>query len=104
MSKKVSDKIFKYYTKGEKKLSIFLIISNNVSLKGEGIKRLPIALAQVKTVNAYENLLNEIGPIINSLYSFYRMDTIFMNPRNSKTSDSHRFLLNLSDQIDLKKE
>ena len=54
MSKKVSDKIFKYYTKGEKKLSIFLIISNNVSLKGEGIKRLPIALAQVKTVNAYE--------------------------------------------------
>ena len=101
MSKKVSDKIFKYYTKGEKKLSIFLIISNNVSLKGEGIKRLPIALAQVKTVNAYENLLNEIGPIINSLQ---RMDTIFMNPRNSKTSDSHRFLLNLSDQIDLKKE
>ena len=101
MSKKVSDKIFKYYTKGEKKLSIFLTISNNVSLKGEGIKRLPIALAQVKTVNAYENLLNEIGPIINSLQG---MDTIFMNPRNSKTSDSHRFLLNLSDQIDLKKE
>ena len=30
------------------------------------------------------------------------MDTIFMNSRNSKTSDPHRLLLNLSDKIDLK--
>ena len=30
------------------------------------------------------------------------MDTIFMNSRNSKTSDSYRPLLNLSDKIDLK--
>ena len=29
------------------------------------------------------------------------MDTIFMNSENSKTSDSHRLLLNLSDKIDL---
>ena len=29
------------------------------------------------------------------------MDTIFMNFDNSKTSDSHRLLLNLSDKIDL---
>ena len=28
-------------------------------------------------------------------------DTIFMNSRNSKTSDPNRLLLNLSDQIDL---
>ena len=31
------------------------------------------------------------------------MDTIFMNSKNSKTSDSHRLLLNLSDKINLKR-
>ena len=31
------------------------------------------------------------------------MDIIFMNSRNSKTSDPHRLLPNLSDKIDLKK-
>ena len=30
------------------------------------------------------------------------MDTIFMNSKNSKTSDSHRQLLNLTDNINLK--
>ena len=30
------------------------------------------------------------------------MDTIFMNSENSKTSDPHRLLLNLSDKINLK--
>ena len=30
------------------------------------------------------------------------MDTIFMNSKNSKTSDSHRLLLNLTDNIILK--
>ena len=29
------------------------------------------------------------------------MDTIFMNAENSKTSDHHRSLLNLSDKINL---
>ena len=29
------------------------------------------------------------------------MDTIFTSSENSKTSDSHRLLLNLSDKIDL---
>ena len=32
------------------------------------------------------------------------MDTIFMNYENSKTSDPHRLLLNLSDEINLKKK
>ena len=32
-------------------------------------QRLPIALAQVKAVNTYENLLNEIR---RTMYSFYR--------------------------------
>ena len=31
------------------------------------------------------------------------MDTIFMNSQNSKTSDLHRPLLNLSDKINLEK-
>ena len=31
------------------------------------------------------------------------MDTIFMNSKNSKTSDPHRLLLNLSDKINLKR-
>ena len=30
------------------------------------------------------------------------MDTIFMNSRNSKTSDPHKLLLNLSDKRNLK--
>ena len=31
------------------------------------------------------------------------MNTIFMNSENSKTSDPHRILLNLSDKINLKR-
>ena len=31
------------------------------------------------------------------------MDTIFMNSRNSKTSDRYRLLRNLSDKINLKR-
>ena len=31
------------------------------------------------------------------------MDTIIMNPRNTKTSDTRRLLLNLSDKVNLKK-
>ena len=31
------------------------------------------------------------------------MDTIFMNSENSKTSDAHRLLLNLTDKIHLKR-
>ena len=33
-----------------------------------------------------------------------KMNTIFMNSENSKTSDPHRLLLNLTDKIDLKRE
>ena len=31
------------------------------------------------------------------------MDTIFVNSENSKTSEPHRLLLNLSDNINLKR-
>ena len=32
------------------------------------------------------------------------MNTIFMNSKNSKTSDPHRLLLNLTDKIDLRRK
>ena len=40
---------------------------------------------------------------MNSITLWNRMDTIFMNFENSKTSDIHRLLLNISDEIDLKR-
>ena len=82
---------------------------------------LAIALAQVKAGNASENLLNEIchieyslfwaklinikvyNNIMNSIKVWYKMHIIFINSENSKTSDAHRLLLNLSDKIDLKR-
>ena len=81
-----------------------------------------IALAQVKVGNTSKNLLNEIRQIIYSLYQekqltkkLYnnvmnsiklqnRMDTMFMNSENSKTSDPHRLLLNCTDKTDLRKK
>ena len=32
------------------------------------------------------------------------MNTVFLNSKNSKTSESHRLLLNLTDKIDLKRK
>ena len=32
------------------------------------------------------------------------MNTIFINPKNSKTSDPHRLLLNLTDKINLRRK
>ena len=40
---------------------------------------------------------------MNSIKLENRMDTIFMNSGNSKTSDPDRLLLNLSDKINLKR-
>ena len=71
---------------------------------------MPIALKQVNAGNISEHFLNEITQVIYSLYrakeitkEVYNnilnsiklqniMDTIFMNFKNSKTSDSHRLL------------
>ena len=33
-----------------------------------------------------------------------KMSTMFMNSENSKTSDPHRLLLNLTDKIELRKK
>ena len=80
-----------------------------------------IALAQVNPDITSENLLNEIGQIIYSLYrekeitkKVYnniinsiklsnKMETIIMNSKNSGTSDPYRLLLSLTDKINLKR-
>ena len=88
------------------------------------LKRLPIALAQVKAGNNSESLLNEIRHIVYSLYrskeftkKVYnnvinsikkykhntKMDTIFMNSENSKTSEHHVLVLKLTDKLDLRR-
>lgn len=84
------------------------------------IQRLPTALAQVKSDNTLEDLLNEIRQIIYSLYQAkestktvynnimhsiklkYNIDTIFLNSGNSSTSDPQRLLLNIIVKINLK--
>ena len=66
---------------------------------------MPIALGQVKAGNTFEKLLNETREIVYSLYRGKeitkkyttiewiqeryntKMDTIFMNSRNGKTTD-----------------
>ena len=81
------------------------------------LQRLQIALVQVKPGITFENLLNKICQILCSLYRAkeitkkeynnimnsinlqYKMNTIFMNSENSKTSDPPRLLINLSDKI-----
>ena len=94
--------------------------------KGKGLKmltpkqmlqRLPIALAQGKTGNNSQNLLNEIRQIIYSLYqskeiikkvcnnlikSLKKMDTIFMNSEKSKRSEPHILKLKVTGKLDLR--
>ena len=85
------------------------------------LQRLPISLAQVKAGNTSEHLPNEMRQIIYSLYgakeipkkvynnimnsikSQNRMITIFMNSKNSETSDLYILLLNLTDKMNLKR-
>ena len=85
------------------------------------LKRLPIAFAQIKAGNNSESSLNEIREIVYSLYRskeitkkvynniiksikvYYRMDTIFMNSENSKTSEYHVLMLKLTDKLDLRR-
>ena len=58
------------------------------------LRKLPIALAQVKAGSTCENVLNEIRQII---YSLYRAKEVI------KTSDPHRLLLKITDKIDLRR-
>ena len=83
------------------------------------LQRLPVALAQVKAGNNSESLLNEIRQIVYSLYqskqitkkvynniiksiNIQKMDTIFMNSENSKTSKPHVLTLKLTNKLDLR--
>ena len=86
---------------------------------------LPIGLAQVKAGNKSENLLNENRQIVYSLYQskkitkkvynnknksiqwnctqlLTKMNTIFMNSENSKTSKAHNLILELTNELDLR--
>ena len=87
----------------------------------EMLKRLPIALAQVKAGNNSESLLNEIrqiayssyrskeitkkgyNNIINSIKDNTKIDTIFMDSENSRTSEYHVLVLKLTDKLDLRR-
>ena len=81
------------------------------------LQRLPVPPAQVKGGNTSEHLLNEIRQIIysfyratemikevynkimNSIKALYKMNTMFMNSKNRKTSDPDRLLLSHTDKI-----
>ena len=85
------------------------------------LQRSPIALAQIKAGNNSESLLNEIRQIFYSLHQSkeitkkvhnnivksikvsYKMDTIFMNSENSKTSEYHVLVRKLIDKLDLRR-
>ena len=79
------------------------------------LRRLTIALVQVKATNTSENLLNEIRQIIYSLHwakkitkrvynnimnsiKLQKLDSIFMNSENSRISGPHELLLNVTDK------
>ena len=85
------------------------------------LQRLPLALAQVKAGNTSEKLLKEIrqityylhreNEITKNLYNWIqwiqwrynkKVDAVFMNSKNSKTSDPHRLIFNLINKINLK--
>ena len=93
----------------------------NILTPNQMLKRLPIALAQIKAGDNSESLFNEIKQIAYSLYRSkeitkkvynniikslkvsYKMDTIFMNSENSRTSEYHVLMLNLTDKLDLRR-
>ena len=72
------------------------------------LQRLPIALARVKAGYTSRNLLNEIRQIIYSLHWAKEITKIvynnIKNSENSKTSNPHRPLLNLTDKIGLRRK
>ena len=87
----------------EKQGELLIILTSKQMLQN-----LSIAVAHVKPGNTYENLLNEIRQIIYSLYQSKEITknvyNNIMNSENSKTSDWHRLLLNLTDNKDLRRK
>ena len=98
-----------------------LKILTQILTPNQMLKRLPIALAQIKAGNNSESLLSEIRQIAYSLYRSkeiskkvynniiksikvrYKMDTIFMYSENSRSSKYHVLTLKLTDKLDLKR-
>ena len=87
------------------------------------LNRLPILLAQIQAGNNSKSLKNELRQILYSLYRskvltrtvynnlikairayhyLYKMETFFMNTRNSKTNEPNRFKYDLIDKLDFK--
>ena len=105
---------------------------SDTSKKGEGLKiltnkqmlnRLPVLLTQIQAGNNSKSLKNEVRRILYSLYRskvltktvynnliksihaytiFIKMETFFMNTKNSKTNEPNRFKYDLIDKLDLK--
>ena len=110
-----------YYSKQDKTKGTGLKILTPKQM----LQRLPIALAEVKAGSNSECLLNEIRQIFYSLYKSkqitkktynnilnsiqwnctqicIKMDTKFMNSKNSKTPKLHVLILKLSNKLDLR--
>ena len=87
------------------------------------LNRLPILLAQIQAGNNSKSLRNELRQILHLLYRskvltktvynnliksirakhyIYKMETFFMNTKNSKTTEPNRFKYDLIDKLDLK--
>ena len=81
------------------------------------LSRLPITLTQLKAGSNSEKLKNKIRQLFYSLHRskkltkqlykslvdiFFKMETIFISTKNSKTNEPHKFRLSLSDKFNLK--
>ena len=73
------------------------------------LQRLPIALAQVKSGNMYDNLLKKIHQSIyfcieqNKSYKIIIQNGHYIYSANSKALNPHRLLVFLSDKINFKR-
>ena len=77
--------------------------------------KLPITLAQLEVGNNSGKVINEIRQLLYLLCHskklsetiqfeehYLKMQTIFMNPENSKTNEPHKFRITLADKLNLK--
>ena len=110
---------------------LIFIILNQIAIQVKGLKiltnkqmlsRLPILLTQIQAGNNSKSLKIELRQILYSLYrskvltktvynnliksvrvySTYKMETFFMNSKNSKTNEPNRFKYDLINKLDLK--
>ena len=107
-------------------------LDSDTSKKGEGLKiltnkqilnSLPILLAQIQAGHNSKSLKNELRQILYSLYRskvltkteynnliksiraehyIYKMETFFMNTKNSKTNEPYKIKYDLIDKLDLR--